>query len=282
MATMLMAACTSDNNNDSENLVAQVNVQVADFAVSTEGIASRAVQSAAEYTNVKAITLAFFHADGTVALQTTQLRADDSTYDTFGSFSVTLPYGDYTMMVMGYGSETPVVINSMTDVAFSEDRVREMLTFTRSVSIRTETIDLSATLNRIVARLGVVSTDGRPANAPKVRLTVSKGGKTFNPMTGLSLTDTGFANEVELTSAVDAVSRTQAYLFLASDEETMDVTIETLDTSDNVLFSKTVTNVPFQRNRMTLLTGSMYSPSSPTAGSFLFETSWLDDTNINF
>lgn len=61
----------------------------------------------------------------------------------------------------------------------------------------------------------------------------------------------------------------------------MDVTIEVLDESENVINRKVVTNVPFKLNRCTKLTGSIYSASS-SAGSFQLETGWIEDYNLSF
>ena len=63
----------------------------------------------------------------------------------------------------------------------------------------------------------------------------------------------------------------------------MDVTIETLDAADgNVLFSKTITGVTLQRNRLTTLTGAIYSSANITASSFQIDGAWLDGNNVNF
>ena len=57
--------------------------------------------------------------------------------------------------------------------------------------------------------------------------------------------------------------------------------IETLDAQGNTIFSKTVENVPFQRNRKTKLTGAIYSASA-AAGSFEVNTDWLADYSDTF
>jgi hypothetical protein len=63
----------------------------------------------------------------------------------------------------------------------------------------------------------------------------------------------------------------------------MDVTIETLDAADgNVLFSKTITDVPLKRNRMTTLTGAIYSSVNVTGSSFQIDSDWIDAENVNF
>ena len=82
--------------------------------------------------------------------------------------------------------------------------------------------------------------------------------------------------------AVGERSGSIGYVFLATDEQTMDVTIETLDAEGNAIFSKTVSNVLFKRNCVTKLTGAMYSASA-SAGSFQVNTDWLDELDpINF
>ena len=60
----------------------------------------------------------------------------------------------------------------------------------------------------------------------------------------------------------------------------MTVTIDVLNANGESISHKVVNNVPFQRNRNTKLTGSLYTAG---AGSdFTIETGWLEDYNINF
>ena len=264
--------------------VATVNVHVNNFSVSQEDFpTSRAEQSIAEYSGIKAITLAFYKSDGTQQSCTTQLKADNTTYTTFGNFSLELPVGSYKMIVLGYGSDYPMVFNSMTDVTFGEEKTRETFSYTQDVVISNAAAnDLTGTLQRINSRLHVISTDGRPADATKVRITFAAGGKGFNPLTGLATTDAGFTNVIDFAStAAGEVSKSRADLFLTTDEQTMSLTIETLDDDGYLLFSKVVSNVPFKRNRITSLTGSMYSPGSVSA-TFSVETDWETDYEMTF
>ena len=45
----------------------------------------------------------------------TQLRADASTYETFGEFDLLLPIGSYTIEVLGYANEQAATCNSVTE-----------------------------------------------------------------------------------------------------------------------------------------------------------------------
>ena len=129
--------------------------------------------------------------------------------------------------------------------------------------------------------LTVTSTDGKVSDVKNVRMTLSAGGKDFNPTTGFALTNTGLVNTVGSSAAVGNTSTSSTVFFLATDEQDIDVTIETLNADGAVLFSKTVTNVPFKRNRVTKLTGKMYTTDA-VGGTFQVETAWLDEETINF
>ena len=285
----MFAGCSTESDVTVEDAqaLAPVTVRVSDFSMSVEDFQepqTRAASSVADYSGVKALTLAFYKTDGTTqAYCTTQLKADNTTYTTFGNFSLSLPVGNYKMIVLGYGSEVSVVFNSMTEVVFGEEKARETFCYTQDVVISNAAAnDLTATLERINSRLHVISTDGRPADATKVRITFAAGGKGFSPLTGLATTDTGFTNVIEFAStAAGEVSKSRADLFLKNDEQTMNITIETLDDDGNLLFSKVVSNVPFKRNRITSLTGSMYSPGSVSA-TFSVETDWETDYEMTF
>ena len=283
---LLFAACSSDKDSIYNDTSVPVRVHVNDFALSMDEFPTTRASAVTSYNGVKAITLAFYTSDGTEQYKVTQLRNDASNYTTFGDFELTLPLGSYTMVVLGYGKDVDdaLVLTSPTQAEYTGAHTRETFAATQAVNINsTDAVELSATLNRIIAKLEVYSSDNRTANATNVRMTFSTGGKAFNPTSGLATVNTGFSNTVGISSAVGATTKSVSYLFLATDEQTANFTIETLDSDGNTLFTKTVNNVPFQRNRVTKLTGAMYDVSaSATAGSFQLNTDWSEDTNLTF
>lgn len=282
---LLLAACSTDNSIHNDDTLIPVTVRVSDFSVSQDEFpGTRATTAPASYEGIDAITLAFYTEDGTEQYKTTQLKSNLPSGKTFGELELSLPIGSYTMVVIGRGhfSGDVFTLESPASAFYDCEHVRETFTCTQDVKIgNCDAVELSATLNRIVAQVTVVSTDTKTSNVARIRTTFSAGGKRFNPTTGLALDNTGFSNTVygegntgETTSAVN-------FLFLASDEQKMDVTIETLDADGEVLFSKTVNDVPLRRNRVTTLTGAMYSPAAATA-SFTLSTDWLPGNNLNF
>ena len=276
MMAMMMTACHKDNNMN-DNALVPVKVTVSDFTISQEDFPG-AKTSPASYSGVKAMTLAFFDAQGNAVYNTTQLRADNTTYTTFGEFELSLPLGSYTMVALGYGSEQPITLSSATAATYTADRVRETFVASQAVNVTsTNPLTLNAELSRVVSKVIVRSTDNRPAGVDSVRVTFAAGGKGVNPQTGLSTTNSGLTNCVAISTGVGAASSTISYLFLNTDPQTMNITVETIKTNGTVYSTRTVTDVPLQRNKVTVLRGPMYSNAS--GASFTLSTSWIGDTN---
>ena len=285
---MFVAACSNEpqivSDVDNSDALVPVRVHVDGFSVSQEDFPNtRAATAIADYNDINAVTVAFY-SGSTETCKVTQLKDDNTTYSTFGNFDLSLPLGSYTMVVVAYTTKdgSPFVLTSPTEAAYTGAHAYETFAKTQAVNITsTNAVNINATLERIVAKLQVVSTDGKTADVTNVRMTFSAGSKSFNPTTGLASSNTGFANVVSNSAAVGTSSRSLSFLFLTTDEQTMDVTIETLDADGKTVFSKTVSNVTFKRNRMTKLTGAMYT-NPGVSGIFQIETTWLTDNVVNF
>ena len=273
---LLLTAC-----NKKQTLI-PVRVHINDFSFSQEEIPSKG--AIADYNNIKAVTLAFYTPNGAEQYKLTQLKCDHTTYTTFGNFDLSLPMGTYTMVVLGYEFYDNDILNltSPTTAAYTSDHIRETFATTQTVNVaNTNALELNATLNRIVAKLRVESTDGKTENVNKVRMTFSQGSKNFNPTSGLATDNNGLSNTVG-TSTADVGSRTisTSYLFLATDEQTMTVTLDVLNADENTISHKVVNNVPFKRNRVTILKGSLYNADG--SGSFQVNTDFIDTVTITF
>ena len=291
-----IVACTNDSEstvveNQTEQGYAPVTVRVSDFSIATEEISSggsltRGTETLDSYFAGGAITLAFYNAVGTEVYKTTQVKGDGS-YTTFGEFTANLPVGHYTMVAVArahYDGDA-FTLTSPTEAAYTSMRPRETFSKVQTVTVTSASpMDLSVTLNRINSWLKIISTDGRPASIKKIRTTFEKGGKSFNPTTGWATTDTGFSQTNNPSTATGATIDINVVPFVAcadDAEEKMTITIEALDNDDNVLGTKVVNNVPFKRNRQTILRGNVFT-AEPTTSSFKIETAWLSDYTMDF
>jgi hypothetical protein len=295
MAAAMLLAATSCTNECVETEVANqkatapVTVRVNDFSITTEempsgGGTTRSAVNPASYAGVGAIDLAFY-SGGTEVFKTTQIKSDGTTYSTFGEFECNLPVGNYTMVVVGRGQFDGDVftLTSPTAAGYTSERARETFVKTQAVNITSaDPVNLSATLNRIVAKLEIISTDTRIDGVSKIRTTYSAGGKSFNPTTGLATSNTGFNLTNTPSAAVGATIDVGSFVFLTTDEQKMNITIDVLDANEDVMFTKFVANVPLKRNRQTVLSGPLFTSTAITSSAFQVETDWLPNNTVNF
>ena len=293
-AVMSLSSCSTDAeevlnplNNKESIACAPVRVQVHDFTMSMEDIpevSTRATKTPEDYSQVGAITLAFYDADGNLICDSTQFKTAPSTYETFGDFNLLVPMGDYTMLVIARDDNDgdAFTLTSLTAAAFTSEKVRETFCHTQAVSVTNTTpLDFSVTLSRIVSQLAVYSTDPRPNGVSKIRTTFAAGGKSFNPSTGLATVNTGFSVTNSPSADVGKTISYRNFVFLTTDEQTMTITLEVLDEDDHVLITKEIPDVSLKRNRRTILRGPLFTPSASVA-SFVLETTWLSDHTVNF
>jgi len=287
---LLFAACSNNElvNEQSVEHYAPVNVCVSGFSVSVGDFDSemtRAAQSVADYANIKSITLAFYDAGGTEVYKSTQTKSDNTTYTTFGSFSCNLSYGNYSMVVVARNvfDNDVFTISSSTSASYSSDFVRETFAASQALAVNSSTpIALNVTLNRVVAMLRLNSTDNKLSTTTKVRTIYSAGSKSLNPTTGLAADNLGFTIVNTPSTAVGEKVTVVSFLFLETDEQTMDVTLEALDNNNQIVTTRVLSNVPFKRNKATIINGPVFTAEASTSSVFSVETEWLDSEVINF
>ncbi len=283
-AAMLLLLTSCNQEEDNNQTLVPIHVNTNGFNVTQEDFEpTRAATTADDYTNVNAIILAFYQGN-TEIKRITQLRADVPQGQSFGEFNLYLPIGKYTMLVVAYSTNenSPFTLTSLTEAAFTGLRVKDTFVATQTVDVTSgNPLALSATLNRIVSQLTVTSTDGKAPNADKLRMTLSGGSKAFNPSTGFAADNLGFANAVAFTKDAGVPTSSATMLFLTDDTQNIDVTIDVLDAQSNVITHKVITNVPFKRNKVTLLTGALYS-SSTTVSPIQLNADWLPTVTITF
>lgn len=274
-------SCTSDTAAVAPKT--KVSVHVNDFSVEVsdfEGGATRAAVAPGSYNYVQALSLVFYNAEGKEVYNSFQIKEEGNANSTFGHFSFQLPVGDYTMVAIGreMGSNDVFSLTSPTQAGYESERARETFTAVQQVKITSAaTVSLDVTLNRIIAKLVVISTDKQPAGVATIRTTYSAGSKRFNPTSGLATDNAGFVVTNSATTEGKQLS-IKNFAFLTADEQSIDITLETLDADGKVLDTKVIPNVPFRRNRQTTLRGQLFT----STGTIHLNTDWLPEVEINF
>ncbi len=286
---LLTASC--DNviypSDDNSRVTAPVTVHVRDFCITQSEFPdddTRSVSDVKDYKPVQAVTLALYDGN-TQVYSSTQIKDKSNNYTTFGLFDCSLPVGTYTLVAIGRGcfDGDEFTLISPTAAGYTSDRARETFCCVQAVLVTsTAPLDLSVTMSRVISQLEIKSTDGRSAGVKKFRTTYPQGSKSFNPTTGLATDDAGFKVINSPSAKAGETVDFGSFVFLSGDEAKMDITIEALDDDDQVLFTKIINDVPFKRNRKTVLSGAMFTSSVNSAASLKLDSDWLDPVEMNF
>lgn len=268
-------------DNDTPVETAEVRVHLDDIIITDEPLSdTRTATDAVDYSSIGALMVAFYDKDSTQIYTHTQFRSDPTTYTTFGEFKCTLPVGNYTLVVVGreYKEGDIFKLNSLTSAGYTSERVRETFSSSQTISVTdSDPVDVPVTIGHVITMLNVLSTDVRPSNVVKIRTTYSAASKSFNPTTGLATDSLGFS----LTNSTgdNEYLKIGNYAFLSKLEQKMDITIESLDADNKVLYTKKIPNVPLKRNRKTILRGPLFTANSI---SIKVETEWEEPLVIDF
>ena len=291
LAGLALLTSSCDNviypSDDTSRVTAPVTIHVNDFSITQSEFpdtGTRSVNDVKDYDAVKAVTLALY--DGNTQVYcSTQIKDKTNNYTTFGQYDCSLPVGTYTLVAIGRGcfDGDEFTLTSPTAACYTSDRARETFCRVQTVSVTsTAPLGISVTMSRVIAQLEIKSTDGRSAGVKKFRTTYPNGSKSFNPTTGLATDDAGFKVINSPSAKAGETVDFGSFVFLSGDEAKMDITIEALDDNDLVLFNKVIADVPFKRNRKTVLSGVMFTPGGNSAASIKLDTEWLDPVDINF
>jgi hypothetical protein len=148
-------------------------------------------------------------------------------------------------------------------------------TFFKAITINVTNADITQNINlaRIVGELEVNIEDNIPANASKLKLTITSeySTYTFLPMsadTTYALTNTanGRAAASSVTYNISDTSKGKpnfkAYDIIINTIKPFNVVIACLDAAGNVIATTTASNITCQKNRRTILSGKLFGSST--------------------
>jgi hypothetical protein len=184
----------------------------------------------------------------------TQTRDDDD----FGTLSVGLTTGTYTVVAVGHSSPVTPTIKSTELVQFSaKDGVKNSDTFCHcgQVTVSENGGSHELRMNRLVAMVAFEFTDdAMPDGYAGLRVEYSGGSANFNPSTGEGCTK---SNQTE--TRWNRVTQCQVFTFPYLEAEgKLKMTLVALDGDGNTINAKVLSDVPVTRNRITRCTGQLF------------------------
>ena len=281
-------SCSSDEDATTATELEPTTVNVTftglDISITPDLKANAPLRASATQSGVTRIAFKVLDATGK------EVYSEDKKYGSDNDFDhvvCPLHVGKYTFVAVAHKAknlDSPVATVTSADEALLTENYVPKLVFAKTMDV---TVAGNTTQNvtmefgkRITTSFNLKVTDAYPDEVTKVRLTAnSSKPKAASPFAFSPAT--GFAPNTISRAENDLSSFTGKgiglHFFLTKDEQQMDIVIDMLNDNDEVLYTRTLSNLTFYRHKETRATGTFFTNSTTTT--FNFNTS--DDTPID-
>lgn len=294
LSLVALFSCSSDEDATTATELEPTTVNVTftglDISITPDLKANAPLRVSATESKVTRIAFKVFDATGK------EVYSEDKKYGSDNDFDhvvCPLHVGKYTFVAVAHKAkplDSPVATVTSADEALLTENYVPKLVFAKTMDV---TVAGNTTQNvtmefgkRITTSFNLKVTDAYPDEVTKVRLTANSSKLkaaspfAFSPATGfapsaLSYTNTISRAENKLSSFTG--KEIGLHFFLTKDEQQMDIVIEMLNDADEVLYTRTLSDLTFHRHSTTCATGTFFTASVTTT----FDFDMKDDTTID-
>lgn len=270
LATMLATVMTTACNNE-EAIQEQPTEKAHVKLVCGMQVETRAALTA----NSKALTDLYILDYDKATGKLLQVLHQTSTATDFAEPDLTLDYGEHTLKVVATRSQEPTLwdagnitwpiepniltpITASQPVALTATKTSDTFGAEKDVSVGAGTSTVNIALDRLVAKLSVNSTDVFPDDCTTITIDF-KEHKTLSLVTMDVIEAVGNQRISDVQHLRGTTDNTLSYFLLVPKAGyKTDITF-TMNSTDAPYGTVTITDVPFERNRITNITGSLYN-----------------------
>ena len=186
----------------------------------------------------------------------------------YGNFTFRVAYGKYKVLALGYYYTDWANVDAPTDIHFAEDKVPVTFYAWQDLEVSSTTGKVSVTLLPAVARFVVTATAKLPKNIAQYRLTLDPAGINFNATTSIATRTGKRVVTMDVSSKVGQTNTsTNCCLYLTAEELTqttsdINIVLDALSATGDVLYTHTFENVPFKRGYTTSYKGAFFKDNT--------------------
>lgn len=231
------------------------------------------------------LNVQLFDADGAKVFSTvkTQLSTDPD----FGTMSVQLQEGTYTVVAVGHSSLVSATIKSPDMVQFTAkdgQKLTDTFCYCGQIAVGSSPAEHSLLMHRAVAMFRLCLTDETiPESFSTMKMDYTGGSANFNPTTFEGTTKSTQSEQRPAVSPQVYQVFTFPYM---SASGTLKMTLSALTADGTVITQKTLESVPVTRNRITTYTGHLFDEAqgeiTQTGFGFTVDDDWEGEDNYTF
>lgn len=277
LSLLLFAGCEKFDVNNSKNDsdVVKLTFQTV-FRDTTRGSVSGAFTK---------LNVMLFNTDGTKVWD--RVKSQSVADADFGTMSVKLAAGTYTVVAVGHSSKVAATIKSPDVVQFTAsdgEKLTDTFCHYGQITIDDEHREHTLNMYRAVAMVQFVLTDSEvPQSFSHMVIEYSGGSANFNPITLQGITKSSQSERRIRNELMVHQVFTFPYM---SESGTLKMTVTAYDGEGTAIRQRTFESVPVTRNRITTYTGHFFEDGdgsfSQTDFGFVVHTDWDGETNIEF
>lgn len=270
---LLLASCQSEPD-DAPATEGQctISFSVSNYRqISFDDLSSSAVSRASSQVVMELanLSLTIFNADTNEKVSTLLHKSSD--YDdsaekalTFPQFSITLPYGHYRVVALGYNGSRACNITSINQISWEENYVPNTFLYSEEFTLdKDASLSREITLKRVVAAFRLTAEDAIPAELKKMRFISTAGGTVLDATTGFTPQSTGRTSDIVVPA--DYVGKESLdftfYLFLPEEQAVANFKVQAVGNNDVVFCEKRFNEVPLRINYLTEWHGKAFEAS---------------------
>lgn len=275
---LLAASCekmviSASERSDAED--ANVVVQVMSF----EQLPFSLTRTRAETeTGPTRLNFIVYDEDGMRIRQESQQLGDDE----FGIARFKLQEGRYFLVALAHSGKGNPTSTDLHKIRFTNKTgYTDTFLFADTLVVGEEEVDCELQLKRIVSKVKFVFNDQLPEKADSIRFYYEGGSGTFDAATGLGVVK----SQQQQWFPVNADDASyEIYTIPRADSDKLKVLVTTYKTAGGkveILTEREVSDIPIQRNTITVCRGSLFNPTEQHQISIDIDTTW-DNEVIEF
>lgn len=199
----------------------------------------------------------------------------------FGSVSLSLAAGSYTVVAIGHNCTGSATITSADKVTFPNNKVTDTFSYCGRLTVTGDRQDIDIKMKRVVAMIRLHLTDEMAAmdDVAQLKFYYIGGSSTFSPSAGYGCVN---SKQTEYRAYSDDGVYYLYTLPHAINDVLTKMTVTTLDASDNALGEFVVEDVPVTVNKITDCTGNVRGGSGSVTATITVDADWSGVNNYTY
>ena len=278
--SVMLCACSNETSTipEEEGNSKTFTFQVTNYMQYAMDEGTRAAIAPSESKRIQHLALGIF--DATADTLVAPIQIQDKEDQGYGSFTAKLNYGKYRLVFLGYGGSNSILkMENPEEISFENNTLPQtfLSSFEFTVDPNTQATT-SVVLKRVVSGFELTMADAISSRTSGIKIKSTGGGMVLNAKTGLAKASTGRENTIVIPESYHGLTGKSVifYLFLPSNEESMDITASAVDENGEAFIERTFTDVPMKINTRTTYQGNFFV-DMPHGFSITMEDDWGEE-----